>query len=83
MSVQIPEGLEPRPSRIPFAEVAAIAAANPTRYAPVLMERYGIPRTTANRWVREARLRGHLTSNLDRPCRTCGGSGIMRYGNKG
>jgi hypothetical protein len=69
-----------RPKRVPYAEVAEIVRQNQKRYAPLIAERYGVPRTTAQRWAREARLRGYLAPVEERVCRTCGGTGVTRYG---
>lgn len=71
-----------KPRAIPYEDVATIVTEHPTRYAPLMTERWGIPTTTAHRWVYQARLRGYLPKNPDRPCPTCGGTGRRQYGRR-
>ena len=66
--------------RIPYAEVAEIVAEHPTRYAPIVADRFGVPITTVHRWVYVGRLRGVIPQVGDRSCPHCGGTGVVRYG---
>ncbi len=66
----------------PYEEVAAIVAEwpSPAGYGPFIANRYGVPITTARRWINRCRRLGLLPSGTeDRPCPTCAGSGTVRW----
>ncbi len=67
---------------IPVDEVAAVVRDWPTAagYGPYIADRWGVPLTTARRWVYEARKQGLLEpGTADRPCPACDGSGLTRW----
>ncbi len=73
-----------RPESIPFRDIARIVRDWPgTRgYGPHIAERFGVPIATARRWVYMTRVKGLLPSGMaDRPCPTCDGTGVARWGN--
>lgn len=68
--------------RIPVDEVAQIVREWPTAtgYCPHIAERWGVPITTARRWITEARRRGLLPpGGADRPCPVCKGTGVRAW----
>lgn len=72
----------PARDRIPYEEIAEIVRTWPTRsgYGRHIAGKYGVPFTTAQRWIRVARQRGLLPPGTeDRPCRWCGGSGRVSW----
>lgn len=73
----------PAHQTIPYLEVAAIVTGWPARtgYARAIADRFEIPVGTARSWVYYTRRRGYLPEgDADRPCRHCGGTGVVQWG---
>lgn len=72
--------------RIPLDAVADIVKnwPTPSGYGPYIAGRWQVPIATARRWIYQARLAGLLEpGTADRPCPSCDGSGVSRWGSRG
>jgi hypothetical protein len=69
-------------TRPPLTDVAAIVKAWPARvgYNQHIADRWGVPIRTAHGWVSKARRAGLLPpGGHERPCRRCGGTGVVTW----